>query len=149
MDSGKYRNAEIAPTHHPHAADWQDIPRAPPVARGFSIDGFDERRIILAMSTLSSASTTAEVRAAYDNNASWFEDQSAAKARAFVTACNILLARLPKRVSRSASSAANEIELDLVQIEKQRTAASKWLVSSGGGSGGNRVRHLSFRNFRG
>ncbi len=36
------------------------------------------------MSTLSSNSTTAQVNASYDDNSSYFEDRSVAKARAFV-----------------------------------------------------------------
>ena len=45
------------------------------------------------MSTLSSASTDAEVEAAYDDNASYREDNSVSKARIFGTACLIMARR--------------------------------------------------------
>lgn len=44
-------------------------------------------------STISSASTTAQITAAYLDNCSYFEDESATKARAFVTACAAMLSR--------------------------------------------------------
>lgn len=47
------------------------------------------------MPSLTSASTLAQVEASYDDNASYAEDASVAKAKAFVTACRILLRRLP------------------------------------------------------
>ena len=47
------------------------------------------------MSTLTSASTLAQVQAAYADNASYVEDNSVAKCRAFITACTILLLKLP------------------------------------------------------
>ena len=47
------------------------------------------------MSTLTSASTLAQVKAAYADNASYVEDNSVAKCRAFITACTILLLNLP------------------------------------------------------
>jgi hypothetical protein len=45
------------------------------------------------MSTLSSASTDAEVEAAYDDNAPYREDNSVSMARAFGTACVIMARR--------------------------------------------------------
>jgi hypothetical protein len=47
------------------------------------------------MGTLTAASTLAQVEASYDNNASYAEDNSPTKAKAFVTACRFLLRRLP------------------------------------------------------
>ena len=51
------------------------------------------------MSTLNGSSTLAQVQAAYDDNASYAEDSSVSKCRAFLTACRILL-----RQTRSSSS---------------------------------------------
>ena len=48
---------------------------------------------------LSSASTDAEVWAAYDDNASFEADNSPTKAALFITACTILLRRRPVQVS--------------------------------------------------
>ena len=47
------------------------------------------------MSTLTSSSTIAQIEAAYTDNASYVEDNSVAKCRAFITACTILLLKLP------------------------------------------------------
>ena len=47
------------------------------------------------MSALSSSSTLVQVENAYDDNASYAEDESVAKCRAFLTACRILLRRMP------------------------------------------------------
>ena len=47
------------------------------------------------MSALTSASTLTDVQNAYVDNASYAEDASIAKAKAFVTACRILLLKLP------------------------------------------------------
>jgi hypothetical protein len=53
------------------------------------------------MATLSSNSTDAEVWAAYDDNASYEEDASRAKALAFVTVGRILRRRIPLSVGRA------------------------------------------------
>ena len=47
------------------------------------------------MSTINSTSTLAQIEAAYDDNASYPENNSAAECRLFVTACRILLRRMP------------------------------------------------------
>jgi hypothetical protein len=60
------------------------------------------------MATLSSNSTDAEVWAAYDDNASYEEDGSRAKALAFVTACGILRRRLPLSAGRGPQSVTRE-----------------------------------------
>lgn len=67
------------------------------------------------MSTLSSSSTLAQVEASYDDNASWTEDKSTAKARAFVTAARMLLRRLPS--SSQKGSNALTFRLDLIRQE--------------------------------
>lgn len=53
------------------------------------------------MSSLNNASTTAQVKASYDDNASYEEDLSVSKAKAFITACIILRRRLPFRESHA------------------------------------------------
>ena len=100
------------------------------------------------MSSLNSSSTIAEITAAYLDNASYEEDDDASKARAFVTACRLLLLMLPSR-SRGGGS---EVELDLVRIENQMQAAQSFLAvhpdGAAAGSGGGLVRYSDFTDFR-
>lgn len=100
------------------------------------------------MSTLNSSSTLAEIEAAYADNASYAEDNSVAKARAFVTACRLLVLKYPK--STGTPQAELTTAIDLVQAEKK--AAEKWLESHDTGSsstaGGPRVTRVSFENSR-
>lgn len=99
------------------------------------------------MSTLSSTSTTAEIKAAYDDNASYEEDGSATKARAFITACRLLLRRLPVQVGRSGRG-SEEVRLDPDLLRRQLEDAQVWLASSPDASDLGGVRHPSFANFR-
>ena len=97
------------------------------------------------MATLSSNSTDAEVWAAYDDNASYDEDGSRAKALAFVTACRILRRRLPLSAGRGPQSVTRE------SLDAEISAAKAWLDAHPAttGSGSGRVRYLSMENFRG
>lgn len=79
------------------------------------------------MSTLNSASTFEQIQAAYADNASYQEDGSAAKARAFITACRLLLLKLPKRVSKGGKSQGEEIELDPRLLAEQIGEAKRYL----------------------
>ena len=80
------------------------------------------------MSSLSSTSTLAEVKAAYADNASYLEDGSAAKARAFITACRLLLLMLPKRAVKGGRTSGEEIELDPSQLAGQIAEAQRFLT---------------------
>lgn len=71
------------------------------------------------MATLNSSSTDAEVWAAYDDNASYEEDGSRAKALAFLTACRILRRRLPISGSRDGQSISRE------SLDAEAQAASR------------------------
>jgi hypothetical protein len=75
------------------------------------------------MATVDSSSNLAEVEAAYDDNASYAEDQSTTKARAFVTACRILIRRYPS--SQASGDAA--VTLPLTQIKQELDAAVEWM----------------------
>lgn len=106
---------------------------------------------------LTSASTLVEVEAAYDDNASYEEDGSSAKCRAFITACLIWLRRAP----REQGTREGNLTLSPDLVQKELTHARSWLASnpnagnpSGGGTGGtgtggpsNAVADLS--SFRG
>lgn len=78
------------------------------------------------MATLSSSSTDSEVFASYDDNASYEEDDDRDKAAAFVTACRLILRRLPiefllKGVTRKFSAAILRAEM---------TDARQWLIDN-------------------
>lgn len=97
------------------------------------------------MSTLDSTSTLAEVQAAYDDNASYEEEGSLAKAAAFVTACRILRRRI-LRVSQQGSTRA-EIDPATLQVELQ--AAQRWIAAnSANAAAGGGTRFSSFEEFR-
>ena len=99
------------------------------------------------MSTLTSSSTLAEIQAAYIDNASYAEDGSVAKARAFITACRILLLRLPKRARHGGGG--EEIELDPESIRSELKAAQRYVSTNAGvGAGGAGVKHVDFAGFR-
>lgn len=86
---------------------------------------------------LNSASTDAQVEAAYDDNASYLETNSRDMAAAFVTACRILLRRRAQSYSIAGRSVSRE------SIETERDAATKYLQSrSNGRSRINRVDFL-------
>jgi hypothetical protein len=91
------------------------------------------------MSTLSAASTLAQVQAAYDDNASYAEDDSLAKARAFATACRLLLRRIPSRGAHGGRSGI-EIEFDPNIVRGELTDAQRWIGTRSGGGG---VKYLS------
>lgn len=82
------------------------------------------------MSVLSSSSTDAEVWAAFDDNASFEEDNSASKAAAFVTACRILLRRMPKRMG--VDGEWTEFNSGFIQSELER---AKRFASAASGPG--------------
>lgn len=77
------------------------------------------------MASLTSSSTDAQVAAAYDDNASYEEDNSPTKAAAFLTACRILKRRVPQSMSSSPGS-VTERDLD-ADIE----AVQDWLKANG------------------
>lgn len=81
------------------------------------------------MSALSSSSTDAQVWAAFDDNASFEEDGSAGKAAAFITACMILLRRMPRRFDTDGQSA--EFNSDQIQSELDR--ARRFVAAARGG----------------
>lgn len=98
---------------------------------------------------LDSTSTLDEIEAAYADNASYQETGDVTKAKAFVTACRLLLLKLPKLISQG----GNQIALSPDLIRKEMTQAQLFVSanggsSSGGGTGASQaVRHGSFENF--
>lgn len=88
---------------------------------------------------LTSASTFAEVKAAYLDNAAW--EGNVAKATAFVQACRFLLLLLPSQTGRA--SAMTQFRPELIKDEMER--ASAYVACAG--SVANNV-HPNFTNFR-
>lgn len=101
------------------------------------------------MSTLTSSSSIAEIYASYDANASYEEDQSPTKARAFVTACRFLM----RRASRSAKGGRGgaEQEFDLEQLRREVEDARLWLSQNSNldtsGTAGPSVLDADFTDF--
>ena len=102
------------------------------------------------MSTLTSTSTLAQVTAAYDDNASYAEDDSVSKCKAFITACRIILRRVPKRASHGGRTAGEEIEFDPTMVQAELERALAWLIGAddASGSGGGGIVHCDLRGFR-
>lgn len=95
------------------------------------------------MASVTSASTDAQVWAAYDDNASFEEDDSPTKAAAFVTACRVLLRRRPTQISADGLSTA----FDAQAIRDELARATRFLAANRDGAGG-KVKHLSFSGLR-
>jgi hypothetical protein len=91
--------------------------------------------------SLTSASTDAQVWAAYDDNASYEEDGSRSKALAFITACRIILRRRPSMQSRG------QMSLTFESIREEMNSARAWLNANPGTSR-DEARYASFENYR-
>jgi hypothetical protein len=97
---------------------------------------------------LSSTSTTADVLAAYADNADYEEANDLTKARAFVSACRLLLS--PKHtVKRSVSGgrSGSEVELAPEVIERRMDEARRFVAAIVAAQSGG-VIHADFSNFR-
>lgn len=100
------------------------------------------------MSTLTSASTLAQIEAAYADNASYLEDASVAKCKAFITACTLLLQRTPSKAAHGGVG-AESVEINLDVLQKQIESARQWLVANGGASsGGASVTFAGLEDYR-
>lgn len=97
------------------------------------------------MSTLSSTSTLAEVQAAYDDNASWQEDSSVAKAKAFATACRMLLRRLA--TEQAVGQERIRLDENLRQLRAELSHVTDW-ISVNATSSSPAVTLLSFEELR-
>ena len=96
------------------------------------------------MSTLSSTSTLAEIQAAYDDNGSYLEDASVAKARAFVTACQLLI----RRTARRSRHGPAEVEVDVEQLRSDLREARAWLATNDTARHGPRATLVSLEHYR-
>jgi hypothetical protein len=82
--------------------------------------------------SLTSSSTLVEVQAAYDDNASYAEDGDVAKAKAFITACRILLRRMPKE----SGTREQHFKMNPELIQKEMDAAQQFVAANDTTSGG-------------
>ena len=99
------------------------------------------------MATLSSSSTFTEVVNEYIDNASYLEDASTTKAKAFVTACMILLIKYPEEIQQGNEQIKRGKNLEVLHKEKQ--AAEKYIKANRSvDAGGPGVKYLSVENFR-
>lgn len=85
---------------------------------------------------IDSTSTLAQVEAAYDDNASYAQNNSPDQCRQFITACRILLRRMPKAAGQRDSHLQTNTDL----IEKAIGRAELWLQSNDTGAGSNEPR---------
>lgn len=100
------------------------------------------------MSSLTSSSTRTQVLAAYADNASYEEDASIAKAKAFVTAVRLLLSPAMS-VKRSAHGGrGEEVELDLEVLRQELQDARWWLSTALAAQDNAGVVHADFTGFR-
>ncbi len=88
------------------------------------------------MSTLDSSSTITEVYAVYDDNASWEEDGSTTKAKAFVTACRFML-RHAEEASRGGDRTTVSQKFNYEAIRAGMMDAKKYIAEQAAGSSSN------------
>lgn len=88
------------------------------------------------MATLTSSSTAGEIEAAYLDNASYEEDGSVAKARAFITACRFKIHLL---ADSAASPQGHQASIRTEKYQREIEAAQSFIRASAdvteGGSG--------------
>lgn len=98
---------------------------------------------------LTSASTFAEVRAAYDDNLDYDLVASVTKAKDFIQAARFLLRRLTMEMTHGQSTVRD----DPKKISGELAKAEAWwrandATASGAAAGAGRVRHYDTRDFR-
>ena len=81
------------------------------------------------------------MQASYVDNASYAEDGSVAKAKAFVTACRILLLKLPAE----AGTRESHVRLNPAEISREKHDAEAWVQANDATGGGPRVTRGQFR----
>ncbi len=86
------------------------------------------------MSSLNADSTNEEVWDSYDDNSSFEEDSSVAKARAFITAANILLRRRPLR----SVVGSTDMQFDAKSVQDQLAYARQYVANNATSSTGTR-----------
>lgn len=97
---------------------------------------------------LTSANTTAEVLAAYADNASYEENDSLAQGKAFVSACRTLLSPQHSfKRSATGGGKGSEIELSQDLLMQQLDQARRWVAAKQEAASGG-VTHVDMSAFR-
>jgi hypothetical protein len=78
---------------------------------------------------MAAPTTIPEAQAAYTANADYEEVESAAKARAFITACRALIGLVPSESANG--SERSRQDANIAAWEKQIAAARRWLAEVG------------------
>jgi hypothetical protein len=95
--------------------------------------------------TLSSASTLAEVEAAYDDNSDWRDGAgSVTKARAFAQACRILV----RRYNSSVGAGGASVSRDVNRIQAALDEVVEWLLENDTTANAGGTVILDFRDGR-
>lgn len=95
------------------------------------------------MATLGASSTDIQVFASYDDNASYREDNSLAKAKAFETAINILLRRSKSLIQEHGA----QMQADLVRMENRLPQVIEFININDTVNSGPKVTHPDFTDF--
>lgn len=98
------------------------------------------------MATLDSTSTLDDIKAAYADNASFEEDRDVSKAKSFVTACRLLLLKMPRMTGKSGGQL--QLSPELIQREMTRGLAYVQANDTSSTARARNVMHPSFRHFR-
>ena len=98
------------------------------------------------MSSLDNTSSDAAVLAAYDDAASYYEDNDPVKARALVTAGTILLRRRPSSVTQDGNTIELDLSLIATEVKTARQFANTRKTAAAGGTGVLYVRTDTFRD---
>lgn len=95
---------------------------------------------------LTSASTTPQVEAAYDDNSDYWTDSTGQKAKDFIQACTILI----RRYNDAGASQNQSFQKKVADLREERKAAKDWADANGvSGLAGPRVVLPDFSDFRG
>ena len=91
--------------------------------------------------SINSASTLAQVKACYYDNASYDIEGSVEMAHNFLAACRQLLIRIPKQVGHG--NRAEEVAIEPAVIERQETECKRWLYANSNRAAGPITRVFS------
>lgn len=99
----------------------------------------------------SAMATLATILANYEANADYEEAGSVTKAQAFLTACRILLVKMPNRSSMRGGGAGSEMQMSVELLTAQITAAQNFIAANPTAAqqlANPDVLHPDFTNFR-
>ncbi len=102
------------------------------------------------MAIYSSSSTLAQLQAAWEDNASYAEDNSPSKCRQFITLSTILLGKVPAVSALGSGGVGERVEYNQEMRLRLLDDAKRWLsVNANRPDRDVGVTHADVRNFRG